>query len=180
MFLDFIKSQEILIETLFFRYINIMIAKDKQTDRLKNLPNEPLSNISSKNTQVQRKQHLQIFGLTAGIFISLVIGVLIPWVFHTPRPIWPLSISLLLLLPALFRPQILTPVYRIWLTLSNALNQFNTTLLLALVFLLLITPMGWIMRLFGNDPMQRKIQKKRSSYRTPSTVRNSDHMEKPF
>lgn len=61
-------------------------------------------------------------------------------------------------------PMALLPLYRIWVKFATALAWFNTRLLLALVFYLVITPIGLIMRLLGKDPLERKIDRSAPTY----------------
>ncbi len=65
---------------------------------------------------------------------------------------------------AAFAPMALLPLYRAWAKFAAALAWFNTRLLLALVFYLIITPMGLTMKITGSDPMKRKIDKDAKSY----------------
>jgi amino acid transporter len=48
--------------------------------------------------------------------------------------------------------------------LTSFIGSLITALLLALVFFIVITPLGLIMRLFGKDPLSRNIEKGKSSY----------------
>jgi hypothetical protein len=71
-----------------------------------------------------------------------------PWVLITLG-----SIAAVLLLLAAVAPALLRPVYRIWMRIGEALGWVNTRLLLTLVFFLVVTPIGLLMRLFGRSPM---------------------------
>ncbi len=55
------------------------------------------------------------------------------------------------LIPSLFRN-----IYSLWLGFSVVLGYFVSRLLLTIIFFLVITPTGLIMRLVGKDPMERK------------------------
>jgi hypothetical protein len=61
-------------------------------------------------------------------------------------------------------PMALLPLYRLWVKFAMVLAWFNTRLLLALVFYLVITPIGLGMRLLGHDPLERKIDKGATTY----------------
>ncbi len=60
-------------------------------------------------------------------------------------------------------PGRLGPVQRLWMAGAHALGLFNTRILMGLVYFLMITPMGVIMRLGGRDPLDRRL-KDRPSY----------------
>ncbi|MBT4936735.1 hypothetical protein HON22_02355 [Candidatus Peregrinibacteria bacterium] len=51
-----------------------------------------------------------------------------------------------------------------WLKFAHTLGFINTKILLTLVFFLVITPIGLIMRLFGKDFLRKKMNKKIHSY----------------
>jgi hypothetical protein len=56
------------------------------------------------------------------------------------------------------------------MTAANALAWCNTRLLLGIVYYIVITPTGALMRLLGRDPMDRRL-KDRSSYWLKHTQR---------
>lgn len=66
--------------------------------------------------------------------------------------------------PALLIPLALKPVYIAWMRLALVLGWINTRLILLVMFYLILTPVAAIMRLFKNDPLERKIEKGRDSY----------------
>ena len=53
-------------------------------------------------------------------------------------------------------PKLLSWPARIWFGFSEILGRVVSMLLLSLVFFLVVTPVGWIRRLFGYDPMRRR------------------------
>jgi len=55
-------------------------------------------------------------------------------------------------------------IYRLWIGFSVVLGYFVSRTLLTLIFFLVITPTGLIMRLVGKDPMDRKRDPKTPSY----------------
>ena len=63
-----------------------------------------------------------------------------------------------LILPIVaFSPIILRPVFKLWLKVAHAIGWFNTQLLLSIVFILIFTPTGLVMRLLQKDLMKRKM-----------------------
>lgn len=48
--------------------------------------------------------------------------------------------------------------------LTQAIGESITGVLLSIVFYVVITPMGLIMRLFSKDPLDRRIEKGKNSY----------------
>lgn len=124
---------------------------------------------------------LRQFGLTTGAIVVALFALLLPWLFDaTSMPIWPWLLACLLWLPALFIPSVLRPVYTTWMKIGHGIGWLNTRIILGLLFYVMILPMGFIMRFFGNDPMARKRDKSASSYRKKSTCDPKDRLEKPY
>ncbi len=59
---------------------------------------------------------------------------------------------------------IMKPFHIGWMKLAYFLGWFNTRLLLGIFFYLIITPTGLLMRLFGKDLLDEKIDKSAKSY----------------
>ena len=74
------------------------------------------------------------------------------------------TVSFLFLFFAIIAPLLLKPVYIGWMRLAFVLSWINTRLLLCIIFYLILAPMGIGMRIFGADPLDRKIDKKKVSY----------------
>jgi len=98
---------------------------------------------------------LRKFGLTVGLAF-LVLGSISWWRGHVwpPRVLW--SAGTLLLVPALVAPTILGPVQRRWMAFAEVLGTFNTRVILGLLYYVVFTPVGFVMRLF-RDPMSRSL-----------------------
>ncbi len=126
-------------------------------------------------------QGLRKFGLITGAIIAALFALFFPWIFDaTTMPIWPWVLASLLWLPALFIPAVLRPVYTTWMKFGHVMGWVNTRIILGALFYVMILPMGLIMRLFGKDPMARKLDKSASSYRIKSISEPKDRLEKPF
>ncbi|MHC4975440.1 MAG: SxtJ family membrane protein [Planctomycetota bacterium] len=54
--------------------------------------------------------------------------------------------------------------HRFWTDAAGPIGWTVSTVLLALVYFLVITPIGLMLRLFGHDPMQRGFERGRGSY----------------
>lgn len=63
------------------------------------------------------------------------------------------------LIPPLFRA-----IYDFWIGLSVVLGYFVSRILLTIVFFIVITPTGLIMRVVGKDPMERKLDPAATTY----------------
>jgi hypothetical protein len=66
--------------------------------------------------------------------------------------------------PGYFQPGLLRPVYVVWMALALPIGWVVSHLLLLVVYYLVVTPIGLLMRLFGYDPLQRRIDRTATSY----------------
>jgi hypothetical protein len=98
---------------------------------------------------------LRRFGYTVGgVFLAL--AALSWWRGHVNPPLVLASVGLLLVLPALVAPRVLGPVERAWMAMAAVLGAVNTRILLTLVYVVVVTPIGWLRRL-GGDPLSRNL-----------------------
>ena len=124
---------------------------------------------------------LRKFGLTTGVIVVGLFAFLVPWIFDmATMPLWPWIVAGFLWLPAMFIPGVLRPVYSIWMKFGHVIGWINTRIILGVLFYAMVLPMGLIMRLFGKDPMARKVDNSASSYRVKSVNTPKDRLEKPF
>jgi len=124
---------------------------------------------------------LRKFGLTTGAITVGLFAFFFPWIFDiAAMPMWPWVVAGLLWVSALFIPAVLRPVYATWMKIGHVIGWINTRIILCAIFYVLVLPMGLIMRLFGKDPMARKVDKSTPSYRIESVSAPKDRLEKPF
>ena len=126
----------------------------------------------------QRKQ-LRSFGFIVGGVFALI-GVWPLIVRGEPVRTWAVAAATLLILPAAIYPEVLVPVHRIWMAIGHILGWINTRIILGVVFYGLFAPMGLIMRLFGKDPMRRRLQPAADTYRVVRGPRPGTHMKHQF
>ena len=95
---------------------------------------------------------LRRFGLLAAAFICVVFGLVLPFIFTTASA-FPnfiaLGIAAVIGLVAMLATRSIYFIYRPWLFIASVMNTFNTVVLMAIVYYLLITPVALIMRLLG-------------------------------
>lgn len=94
---------------------------------------------------------------------------------------WALVVGGALVILGLALPKSLEPVYRAWMWVGHTLGTFNTRLLLGLIYFLVMTPTGMIMRLVGRDPLNRQLRDADSywvPHRRPRDVKSA--MERMF
>jgi uncharacterized membrane protein len=79
---------------------------------------------------------------------------------------WPIyvAIAALFLAVALLRPALLHGLNRAWARLGSLLGSIVTPVVMALLFFLVITPIGLLMRLTGKDTLRLRGPRKDDSY----------------
>ena len=80
---------------------------------------------------------------------------------------WALLIGALFLATALFAPTILEPLSRLWMKFGLLLHRLISPVALGVMFFLVITPIGLIMRMLGKDPLRLKSDHSAQSYWIP-------------
>lgn len=107
-------------------------------------------------------KELRKFGLTIGV----AFGVLSAFLWWRERPSFLLfsGISAALIFAALLVPRVLGPVESIWMKVAHVMGAIMTRVLLTLTYFLMITPIGFLMRLFGKDPLQIRPAPTRPSF----------------
>ena len=78
--------------------------------------------------------------------------------------IWAVVISGLFLLLAALVPQVLAPANRLWTKFGLLLHNIVSPLALGILFFLVVTPTGLLMRLFGKDPLRLRFDPAADSY----------------
>jgi hypothetical protein len=101
-----------------------------------------------------------------GITFSILAIVLAAFSFYRMNPLWMvfLGTSLFFLLTGLWAYPILKPIYVGWMTFAFALGWVNTRIILGIVFYLIFTPAGLVMRLLGKDPLGLRFDRHASTY----------------
>ena len=59
-----------------------------------------------------------------------------------------------LILGAVLAPAALVPVERAWMAMAHAISKVTTPIILGIVYFLVITPIGVVMRILGKNPLR--------------------------
>lgn len=102
------------------------------------------------------------FGLVFTGFFALV-GAW-PLVHGMAPRWWALALAALFLAVALARPALLAPLNRIWTRFGLLLHKVVNPIVMGVMFFLVVTPTGLLMRLAGKDPMRLKRDPQAASY----------------
>ena len=102
------------------------------------------------------------FGIV--FFIVFVLIAIYPIINQGELRIWSLIISLFFLVLGLFNSKILTPLNKSWFKFGLFLGKIISPIIMGIIFFVVVTPIGVIMRLIGKDVLNRKLNKKEGSY----------------
>ena len=123
--------------------------------------------------ELTSKKQLFEFGLLIGFGFPILIGWLIPLFAGHGFRVWTLWIGAPALIVGLTSPRLLYYPYKGWMVLGNVLGFINSHLILGIVFIFILQPIGYIMRLAGYDPLRRR-RKGKNTYREN---RQSHHID---
>jgi hypothetical protein len=96
------------------------------------------------------------FGSTVGAAFLALSGLLL-WRGRHSAALVCMALGCALVLAGLVVPARLGPVYRAWMGLAHLLSRVTTPVFMGIVYFLILTPTGGIMRLFGKNPIRRPL-----------------------
>jgi len=101
------------------------------------------------------RKSLREFGLTLGAFFLVISGVSL--LRHkSVFLMYSLIASCVSSIMGLVLPGFLKPVYIVWMRFAFILGWINTRIILVILFYLVFTPLGLLMRLFRIDLLERE------------------------
>ena len=98
------------------------------------------------------------FGIV--FFIVFLLIALYPLLKGNDLRIWSLVISFVFLALGLINSKILLPLNRLWFKFGLLLGRFISPLIMGIIFFIVVTPIGIIMRLLKKDLLNLKYNKK--------------------
>ena len=135
---------------------------------------EEIKNIKSEKSDIRK------FGITIGIILMIIAGFLF-WKEKESYQIF-LTVGTILFVLGILVPAVLKPIYWIWMIFATILGWIMTRVILSLLFYIIITPIGLILRFFGKQFLELRWDKSKESYwnfRTNEHLQNEDS-EKQF
>ena len=100
------------------------------------------------------------FGIV--FFVVFLIIALYPLINEEEVRIWSLIISLIFLILGLINSKFLTPLNKLWFKFGLFLGKIVSPLIMGIIFFLVVTPTGFIMRALGKDLLNLKYNKSQS------------------
>tara|TARA_B100001029_G_C15011785_1_gene424677 strand:- start:849 stop:1235 length:387 start_codon:yes stop_codon:yes gene_type:complete len=99
-----------------------------------------------------------------GMVFSIVFLIISLWPLLSQNEIriWSLTISGIFFILGIFNSKLLLPLNKIWFKFGMFLGNFIAPIVMGIVFFLVVTPTGLIMRLLGKDLLNLKKKNKNS------------------
>lgn len=127
------------------------------------------------------KKQLRTFGIGLTV-VLIIIGSIQFLKGNTHVYKYLIGASLVTLITTLLIPTAIKPIYVGAMFISHVLGWINTRLILGILFFLVFTPISWIYKIIGKDPLERKFDKNAPSYWKIRKITNFDksRCEKQF
>jgi hypothetical protein len=119
------------------------------------------------------------FGLTVGVAF-LVLAAILWWRAHPIGAVVLASLGGLLALGGLVLPTQMGPVERAWMRLALAISKVTTPIVMAVMYLVVITPVAWLRRGFGRNPLVHARDDGSYWQRRPEGSRRTSSLERQF
>jgi len=94
------------------------------------------------------------FGIV--FFVVFLLVSLYPLINNEGIRIWSFVISLIFLVLGILNSNLLSPLNKIWFKFGIFLGKIISPIIMGIIFFLVVTPIGLIMRLFGKDVLNLK------------------------
>lgn len=118
------------------------------------------------------KKEIREFGLTIGT-ILVILGLVALWRGKEIAPYF-LTVGIFFGVFGLIFPCALKPLQKIWMTFSLVVSFFMSRVIISILFFVVLTPIGLIMRLLRKDILDQKQDKSRESYWQDSTGKSKN------
>jgi hypothetical protein len=92
--------------------------------------------------------------------------------------LWSLIISIIFLFLGLLNSKLLEPLNNLWIKFGEILGKVISPIIMMIVFFIVLTPLSFIIKLFGKDLLQIKFIKKKSYW--INRKKNIGSMKKQF
>ena len=102
------------------------------------------------------------FGLIF-FFVFLIVG-LWPLLNEGSSRFWSIVIAVIFLILGLLNSKLLTPLNKLWFKFGLFLGSIVSPIVMGIVFFLVITPTGFIVKIMNKDLLNNKYDNKKKSY----------------
>ena len=111
------------------------------------------------------KEKIQIssnrsFGIV--FFIVFLIVAIYPLLNNENPRIWSLILSVIFLFLGIINSKILNPLNILWFKFGILLGKIVSPIIMGIIFFIVVTPIGFVMRIIGKDLLNLKFNKGKS------------------
>ncbi len=94
-----------------------------------------------------------------GILFCIVFAIIAVWPIFNDGSlrIWPIPISLIFLVLGLLNSKLLNPLNFAWIKFGELLGRIVAPIVMAIIYFMIVTPIGLFMRLIGKDFLNTKF-----------------------
>lgn len=116
-----------------------------------------------------------------GVFTVVFAAIgLLPLIRGGEIRVWALIIAAVFFTTALLMPSLLAPLNHLWFKFGMLLHRVVSPLVMGMLFYVVVTPIGLLMRLFGKRPLHLEFEAAERSYwvvrqppgPAPDTIKN--------
>ena len=111
------------------------------------------------------------FGIV--FFVVFILVALYPLIYSGEIRIWSIVLSLIFLILGLLNSKILNPLNKLWFKFGIILGKIISPLIMGIIFFLVVTPTGLIMRLLRKDILNLKYNKDKSYWIKKNEKKNN-------
>jgi hypothetical protein len=119
------------------------------------------------------------FGLSVGVVLVAIAAVLF-WRGRVRTAEVVGVVGVILIAAGALRPSLLAVPSAIWWRVALLLGWVNARIILTLAFALVLTPIGWIWRMTGRDPLGRKRRSWAGWVAYPARYQARDHYRRMY
>jgi len=106
-------------------------------------------------------------------FVVFFLIALYPLTYDEGIRTWSIIISLFFLILGLFNSKILNPLNKLWFKFGIILGKIISPLIMGIIYFLVVTPTGLIMRLLRKDILNLKYKKDKSYWIKKNEKKNN-------
>ena len=112
-----------------------------------------------KNTEIKIGSN-KSFGIV--FFIVFLLIAIYPLINNGELRIWSLVVAIIFFILGLVNSKVLTPLNKLWFKFGIFLGKIISPIIMGIIFFLVVTPIGLLMRLLGKDLINLKYNNNKS------------------
>jgi len=116
-------------------------------------------------------KELRTFGIRFSIAL-VILGSIFIW-RKKNFAVYPFYISSIVIFATIFIPRLLSPIHKALLIFGRIVAIAVTNSTLVIMYYLIVTPVGFIMRIFGGDILNTRFKDNKETYWIPRETTNS-------